>query len=67
MMERAAPVKRLQSYPDAPAEIEHVLERLSQSNSRFVSNEDIGAVWERVSKALDITFSDDENDDAWAL
>jgi hypothetical protein len=67
MIERIALKDRLKSYKDSPAEINHALEILAQDDSEFVSNNDIGNIWERVSKAIDKTFSDDENHDAWKL
>ncbi len=67
MIERSALIKRLKGYDNAPAEINHALETLAKNNSEFVSNDDIGDVWERVSKAIDNTFSDDDSHDAWKL
>jgi hypothetical protein len=67
MIERIALKNRLESYKNSPVEINHALESLDQSDSEFVSNDDIGIIWERVSKAIDKTFSDDANHDAWKL
>lgn len=59
---------RIKAYSaDDIAEIKHVLEILSESDEVELSNKEIGQVWERISKALDVRFSDDENHDAWSL
>jgi hypothetical protein len=67
MIERFALINRLKGYENAPTEISHTLETLAQNDSEFVSNDDIGDVWERVSKAIDNTFSDDDNHDSRTL
>jgi hypothetical protein len=67
VIERLALKNRLKSYENAPVEIDHALETLSKTNTEFVSNDDVGNIWERVSKAIDNTFSDDEEHDAWKL
>jgi hypothetical protein len=67
MIERSALINRLKSYENAPTEISHALETLAQNDSEYVSNDEIGEVWERVSKAIDNTFSDDDKHDAWTL
>lgn len=64
MINRTALINRLKGYDNAPLEIEHALETLSESNTEFVSNEHIGEIWERVSKAIDNTFSNDDEHDA---
>ena len=40
---------------------------LAASDTEYVSNDDIGDIWERVSRVIDSAFSDDENHDAWKL
>lgn len=67
-MERQSLKKRIESYnaPDL-LEIKHALEIIDTSSSDLLSNEDIGNVWHRISQAIDIRFSDDENHDAFAL
>ncbi len=60
-------VNRLKSYEDSPVEIKHAQEILSASDTEYISNDDIGDIWERVSRAIDSAFSDDENHDAWKL
>jgi hypothetical protein len=67
MMDREALICRLSSYENAPVEIGHALETLGQRETKTVSNEDIGFIWERVSKAIDSVFSDDAQHDAWQL
>ena len=67
MIERVALKNRLEGYENSPVEIGHALEIINQSSSELVSNDDIGCIWERVSKAIDVTFSDDEFHDAWKL
>lgn len=67
MIERKMLIVRLESYQEQPVEIKHALDILDESNSEFVSNNDIGSIWERISKAIDIKYSDDENHDAWKL
>ncbi|MBL0710605.1 MAG: hypothetical protein JJV99_06280 [Colwellia sp.] len=67
MIERKALVNRLKSYENSPVEIKHALDILAASDKEYVSNDDIGDIWERVSKAIDNTFSNDEKHDAWKL
>tara|TARA_B100000446_G_C10522220_1_gene330734 strand:+ start:257 stop:499 length:243 start_codon:yes stop_codon:yes gene_type:complete len=67
VIERTALVNRLKSYENSPVEIKHALDILAASDKEYVSNDDIGDIWERVSKAIDNTFSNDENHDAWKL
>lgn len=67
-MERQALITRLLSYEDNEvAAIGHALEILRERDSVELSNEDIGQVWERVSKAIDIKLSDYDDHDAWKL
>ncbi len=47
--------------------MQHCFEILSASDSENLSNDEIGDIWERISKAIDVNFSDDENHDAWVL
>tara|TARA_B100002003_G_C14105441_1_gene531713 strand:+ start:249 stop:482 length:234 start_codon:yes stop_codon:yes gene_type:complete len=67
-MNRSYLKKRLEGYDtkDVP-EIEHALEILNSSDSDEVSNDEIGDIWERVSKAIDHKYSDDDDHDAWQL
>jgi hypothetical protein len=67
-MNRDSLKERLQSYDAAGVpEIGHALDILNGSSSDEVSNGDIGDIWERISKAIDHKYSDDENHDAWKL
>lgn len=60
--------ERLQSYDAADIpEIGHALDILNGSSSDEVSNDEVGDIWERISKAIDHKYSDDENHDAWKL
>ena len=67
-MNRSNMKERLERYEatDVP-EIGHALEILNASSSDEVSNDEIGDIWERVSKAIDHKFSDDDDHDAWKL
>lgn len=47
--------------------IEIAIEILKKSDSEDLTNDEIGSVWEWVSKALDHEFSDDENHPTWKL
>lgn len=65
-MLRSKLIAKLKPYKEQ-TQISHALEILSQSNDEIVENEDIEDVWERVSKSIDCTFSDDEEHPIWAL
>lgn len=65
-MKRAELLERLKSFMPQ-RDIELAIETLNESDSAEVTNNETGCVWEWVSKALDHTFSDDENHPAWAL
>lgn len=67
-MNREDLIERLRSYDaiNVP-EIGHALEILNSSDSGEVTNEEIGDVWERVSKAIDHEYSGDDDHDAWKL
>ena len=65
-MNRQALISRLHGYEQL-SEIAHAIEILASSRGEDLSNSEIGDVWERVSKAIDIKFSDDEEHDAWTL
>lgn len=68
VMERQALITRLLNYEaDEVAQIGHALVILRENDSVDVSNDEVGQVWERVSKAIDIKFSDYEDHDAWKL
>jgi hypothetical protein len=67
VFERTTLINQLKGYESAPAEIKHALDTLTKNDSEIVSNTEIGDIWERVSKAIDTTFSDDDKHDAWTL
>ena len=67
LIERSVLINRLKSYENSPIEINQAIETLAQNDSEFVSNDDIDDVWEYVSRAIDNTFSDDDNHDAMKL
>lgn len=61
-------ITRLKSYDrNELSYIKHCFEILSASDSENLSNDEIGDISERISKAIDVSFSGDENHDAWAL
>jgi len=67
-MNRKALLARILSYEcNDLSYINHVIEILNASESEEISNDEIGDIWERISKALDVKFSDDSDHDAWAL
>ncbi|MFK5949620.1 MAG: hypothetical protein QM500_12715 [Methylococcales bacterium] len=67
-MNRQDLIERLLSYQASDViEIIHALEILQENNFEALTNEEIGLVWERVSKSIDIKFSDDEKHDVWLL
>lgn len=48
-------------------DIELAIQILNESVSENLTNDEIGKVWELVSKSLDHKFSDDENHPIWRL
>ena len=47
--------------------VTHALAIIEENNSIDLTNTEIGIIWEYISKAIDISFSDDDNHDAWKL
>jgi predicted amino acid racemase len=67
-MNRQNLIERLKTYDATNVpEVGHSLEMLESSSEEEISNDEIGDVCERVSKAIDHKYSDDENHDAWKL
>jgi hypothetical protein len=67
-MDRHELIERLKTYNSVGVpEVGHALDILSKSQESCVSNEDIGDIWERISKAIDHKYSNDEEHDAWKL
>ncbi|PSV01073.1 hypothetical protein [Photobacterium kishitanii] len=65
-MKRAVVLQRLEPFK-FQRDIELAIETLNESDSEDLTNDEIGSVWEWVSKALDHEFSDDENHPTWKL
>ncbi len=63
---RSELLKRLEPYK-TQRDIGLAIETLSESDSEILSNNEIGCVWEWVSRSLDHDFSDDENHPYWSL
>lgn len=67
-MKRKDLLDRVVSYKSNELDyIKHIIEILNSSENEEITNKEIGDIWERVSKAIDVKFSDDENHDAWIL
>jgi hypothetical protein len=67
-MNRKILIERLKKYDATNVpEIEHSLEILDSSKEENISNDEIKNIWERISKAIDHKYSDDESHDAWVL
>jgi hypothetical protein len=67
-MKRKALLDRIISYDSNDLSyIKHAIDILNTSDNEDITNDEIGDIWERISKALDVKFSDDESHDAWAL
>lgn len=65
-MKRAAILQRLEPFKPQ-RDIELAIETLKECESEELSNDEIGRVWEWVSKSIDHEFSNDENHPAWKL
>jgi predicted amino acid racemase len=67
-MKRQDLIERLKAYDsEGVPEVGHALELLAKSSEYSVSNEEIGDVLDRVSKAIDRKYSDDDAHDAYSL
>ena len=67
-MNRQALIKRLKGYNAIGVpEIGYAIEEISASSDESISNEEVKGVWGWVSKALDHSYSDDCEHDAWSL
>lgn len=59
---------RIKAYlADDLVEVSHALDILSQSEDLELSNKEIGQVWERISKAVNVHFYNNEKHDAYLL
>ena len=59
MMNRDELLIRLKAY-EKTTEIQHALDILGESSTPTVSSVDIGRIWDRVSVAIDHSYSDDD-------
>jgi hypothetical protein len=67
-IKRKSLIERLKSWDDKGApEVGLAIDLLESSESELVSKDEAGDVWERISKAIDHKYSDDEEHDAWKL
>lgn len=65
-MKRAVIKQRLIPYK-SQMDIKLAIETLNETDNEDLTNDEIGIIWEYVSKSLDHKFSDNENHPIWQL
>ena len=65
-MKRYELIEKLKPFADE-SNISYAIEVLTKNDGDVVSNDDIGSIYEAVSKSLDHTFSDDDDHPMWDI